>query len=101
MFTYFCQIFQGIPLFLEEGRYSEIETFKIPSEPKSIRLVKDDMGSPELFLASSTNYEGKQTFEVNCVNKHNFYVKSIWCIFEPCIFSVKLITYIYTSKDHY
>ena len=45
-------------MFLEEGRYSEIETFKIPEQPKSVRLVKDDMASPELFLASSTNYEG-------------------------------------------
>ena len=45
-------------MFIEEGRYKDIETFNIPTSPKSIRLVKDDMGSPELYLASSTNYEG-------------------------------------------
>jgi hypothetical protein len=45
-------------VFIEEGRYKDIETFNIPTSPKSIRLVKDDMGSPELYLASSTNFEG-------------------------------------------
>ena len=45
-------------MFIEEGRYKDIETFNIPTSPKSIRLVKDDMGSPELYLASSTNFEG-------------------------------------------
>ena len=45
-------------MFIEEGRYKDIETFSIPESPKSIRLVKDDMGSPELALHSSTNYEG-------------------------------------------
>ena len=51
---------QGLPVFIEEGRYKEIETFNIPTCPQSIRLVKEDMGSPELYLASSTNYEGMQ-----------------------------------------
>jgi hypothetical protein len=51
-------MFQGIPVFVEEGRYSEIETFNIPPNPKSIKIIKDDMASPELYLASSTNYEG-------------------------------------------
>ena len=55
---YFC--LQGLPVFIEEGRYKEIETFNIPACPQSIRLVKEDMGSPELYLASSTNYEGMQ-----------------------------------------
>ena len=49
-----------MPVFIEEGRYKEIETFNIPTCPQSIRLVKEDMGSPELYLASSTNYEGMQ-----------------------------------------
>ena len=48
-------------MFIEEGRYKDIETFNIPTSPKSIRLVKDDMGSPELYLASSTNYEGMKS----------------------------------------
>ena len=51
-------IFKGVPVFLEEGDYSEIETFNILEYPKSIKVVKEDMGTPELFLASSTNYEG-------------------------------------------
>ena len=50
---------QGVPVFLEEGDYKEIETFNIIEYPKSIKVVKEDMGTPELFLASSTNYEGK------------------------------------------
>ena len=56
LYTYLY--FQGLPSFIEEGRYKEIETFNILENPKSVRLVKDDMGSPELYLASSTNYEG-------------------------------------------
>ena len=54
----FYLYFQGLPVFIEEGRYKDIETFNIPTSPQSIRLVKDDMGSPELYLASSTNYQG-------------------------------------------
>lgn len=52
------ELLKGLPVFIEEGRYKDIETFNIPTSPKSIRLVKDDMGSPELYLASSTNFEG-------------------------------------------
>ena len=43
---------------MEEGRYGEIETFSVPSQPKTLRLIKEDMASPELFLGSSTNYTG-------------------------------------------
>ena len=49
-------------MFLEEGDYQEIQTFNILEYPKSIKLVKEDMGTPELFLASSTNYEGTKTY---------------------------------------
>ena len=54
---------KGLPIFVEEGRYPKLETFGIPESPKSIRLVKDDMGSPELYLASSTNYEAQNIEE--------------------------------------
>ena len=52
--------FQGVPVFLEEGDYKETETFNIIEYPKSIKVVKEDMGTPELFLASSSNYEGNK-----------------------------------------
>ena len=71
--------FQGVPVFLEEGDYQEIQTFNILEYPKSIKLVKEDMGTPELFLASSTNYEG--TFD--CILKfssvHAF--SQVFCYF--------------------
>lgn len=54
----FSFFFQGLPTFLEEGRYEEIDSFNVPASPLSIKLIKDDMGSPELYLASSTNYKG-------------------------------------------
>lgn len=47
---------KGVPVFLEEGRYSETESFEIPTCPTSLKFVQDDMNSPELYLASSTNF---------------------------------------------
>ena len=64
--------FQGVPVFLEEGDYQEIQTFNILEYPKSIKLVKEDMGTPELFLASSTNYEGTFDCILNFSSVHAF-----------------------------
>ena len=59
--THFDSAFQGTPVFVEEGQYKEVESLGLPEISKSIRLVKDDMDSPELYLASSTNYKGEET----------------------------------------
>jgi hypothetical protein len=51
-------LFQGVPFFFEEGRYSDTGSFEFPSVMGSVKYIDIDFGAPELLLASSTNFDG-------------------------------------------
>ena len=52
--------FQGLATFLEEGRYKSMKYFpNLKGVPHSIKLMHDDLGSPELQLFSGSCFLGK------------------------------------------
>ena len=54
--------YQGVPLLLEEGRYSDVTTLAMPTNVASIKYIDVDFGTPELHLNSSTNFRCKENW---------------------------------------
>ena len=59
--------FQGVPLFLEDGRYSDLSNLSMPENVGSVKYIELDFGTPELHLNSSTNFKGSKFQSISFV----------------------------------
>ena len=49
---------QGMPTFVEEGRYKDVSKFPVLSVVGSVKCLQEDLSSPELRLFSASSFTG-------------------------------------------
>ena len=50
---------QGMPTFVEEGRYKDVSKFPVLSVVGSVKCLQEDLSSPELRLFSASSFTGE------------------------------------------
>ena len=51
---------QGMPTFVEEGRYKDVSKFPVLSVVGSVKCLQEDLSSPELRLFSASSFTGEK-----------------------------------------
>lgn len=59
--------FQGMPTFVEEGRYKDVSKFPVLSVVGSVKCLQEDLSSPELRLFSASSFTGENSGDLRCV----------------------------------
>ncbi len=80
--TTICHSFQGIPTFLEEGRYKDVSRFAVLGVCGSVKFVPDDLGSPELRLFSASCFSGTRVRRCSKQDQVCKLIKSPRCVKE-------------------